>query len=82
MRIAVVDADQDFVGRLFIDRENLRVDFFKGRQVSGLARGDIRRVHVPVFVAFGILVVQDVLPVIGPVVIADAAFLVSGDRFS
>ena len=79
LRVAVVEADQDLVGVRALDRDDLRLHLLERGQVARLAAGGRHRVHVPVLVAALVLDVDDVLAVLGPEVLADAAQLVGGD---
>ena len=78
LRVAVVEADEDFVGELFAHAVDRGVHLFQRREVDGLERGDVGGVDVPVFVAAFVLRVEDVLAVVGPAVAADVAGLVVG----
>src|SRR5690606_20914388 len=64
---------------LFAHRVDLGRHLGNGREVFGLAAGQVDAVDVPIFVAAGVLNVQHVLTVVGPEVSANAAVLVVGD---
>ena len=67
-RVAIVEADENFVRKLLADPFDLGSNALDRRQVLRLLRGDVRRVEMEVFVAVLVLHVQNVLVVIGPLV--------------
>ena len=63
---AVVDADEDLVGEPLADSVDLGRDLLDRRQVLDLARVEVDRIDVIVFVAVFVLRVEDVLARVGP----------------
>ena len=89
--VAIVEADDDFVGRAPTDAFNLGLDFFlfafvvggfvERRDVFGFAGIDIDGVDMEVFVAFVVHHVEDVFVVVGPGITGNRAGLFVSDRF-
>ena len=77
-RIAIVQADENFLGKLVADRFDLGPHFLIGaarRQVFDFARVEIDGLDVKIFVPFHVLRIQDVPIRVGPEVAADRPIL-------
>ena len=74
LRVALVALEQNGVRSLPVIGDNVDPDLVERRQVFGLLGGNVGLVEPPVFVAAHVLGVEDMLVVILPGEIADAAF--------
>src|SRR5262249_16414608 len=81
LRLAVVEADQQFLGKLVADALYGGAELLGGGEVVGLLLAEVDAVDVEVLVAVLVLDVEDVLAGVGPEVGADATLLVVGDGF-
>ena len=66
LRVALVQAHQDGVGKMVADLLDLRPHARQRRQIGRLAAGEIDAVDVPVFIAALVLEVDDLPVVVGP----------------
>ena len=76
--IAVVEADQDFVGVLYAGAENDGAGFFERGQIARDARFRIGRIKQEIFRAAFVLQIKDVTGILRPIIFADRAFLFIG----
>ena len=80
LRVAIVDADEDFAGELVTDFLNLRRDLIDRRQVDRLAGAYVDAVGTPILISALVLQIDDVLVRIRPEIATDTALRVVGHR--
>ena len=78
--VAIVDADQNFIGPGHARGDNLPLDLARRRDDRILRHCDVDNVDAPVFVAALVLRVDELLAVLGPEEPADSPLFVGGNR--